>query len=326
MSLKKLTILTSVLFIISLFVFYFENRRGTDLVADSELVKGLDASAIYRMEIKFKGNQTINISREENRFILKNHKGHPASPERLNDTIFKLANIQVREKVASSPSARDLANYALDESGREVLVQIYGLKGEKLFGLSIGKSYKSFGNYVQKEGQSEVYLSNEPIHLSSNYLDYVEPRLLQIPKEDIAKVEIQINGKKGEVKKAKADAYFTAFSLVAFDDFFRPDESEMSGLNFSDEIIIHLKNKLTYRLDLAKKGEQSFLKIHALLDDIPEQVEINKNDSPEKLKEVEGMAKAQAEAQRFNVLKAPWIYRIDEMTAKKILKDPKDLL
>ncbi|MBI2519084.1 MAG: DUF4340 domain-containing protein [Bdellovibrio sp.] len=330
MTLKKLTLLTISLFVVSIIVYSVENKRGTDLVADAELVKGLDVSAIYRVEIKTKGEQSINIVREDNLFILKDHKGHPASMERLNDLIYNLANIQVREKVEDSPSEHDLKNYGLDTDGRVALVQIYGQKGEKLLGLTVGKSYKNFGNYVQKEGTKEgtnaVYLSREIIHLSPTHKDYIETRLLQIPNEDIAKVEIHINGKKGAVKKEKAQEYFTTFNVVAFDDYFRPNEQDVLGLNFSDEIKVFLKNKLTYRLSLAKSGTQAFLKVHALLDEMPEQVEISKTDSPEKLKEIEGMARAQGEAQRFNLLKAPWIYRIDENTTKKILKDPREIL
>ena len=330
MTLKKLSLLTASLFILSLIVYYVDNKRGTDLVTDAELVKGLDVSAIYRVEVKVKTDQPINIVREENRFILKDHKGHPASMERLNDLIFNLANIQVREKVEDSPSDHDLKNYGLDVGGRLALVQIYGQKGEKLLGLIVGKKYKNFGNYVQKEGpkdgQNAVYLSRESIHLSSVYKDYIETRLLQIPSEDISKVEVQINGKKGPVKNDKTQEYFTNFNVVAFDDYFRPDEHDVMGLNFADEVKVFLKNKLTYRLSLARSGEQAFLKIHALLDEMPNQIEISKTDSPERLKEIEGMARAQGEAQRFNILKAPWIYRIDENTAKKILKDPKELL
>ncbi|HAZ11313.1 MAG: hypothetical protein A2X86_20455 [Bdellovibrionales bacterium GWA2_49_15] len=326
MTLKKIILLTLCLFVASLIVYFVENKRGTDLVADAELIKGLDVSAIYRVEIKFKGDQGINMVREENLFVLKDHKGHPASMERLNDLIFNLANIQVREKVEDSASEHDLKNYGLDAGGRVALVQIYGQKGDKLLGLTVGKNYKTFGNYVQKEGQSGVYLSSEQIHLSSIYKDYIETRLLQIPSEDIAKVEVQINGKKGPVKKEKTQDYFTTFNVVAFDDYFRPDESDVRGLNFVDEVKVFLKNKLTYRLSFARAGEKSFLKVHALLDEMPDQIEIKKTDSPERLKEIDGMARAQAEAQHFNILKAPWIYRIDENTAKKILKDPKDIL
>ena len=53
MKLKNLSILTGLLFVISVFVFINENKRGTDLLGGSDYIKGLDVNKIQKNYIKF---------------------------------------------------------------------------------------------------------------------------------------------------------------------------------------------------------------------------------------------------------------------------------
>ena len=54
MSLKNLSIFTGVLFILSLVVYMNENKQGTDLLAGSPYITGLDLEKIQKIELDFK--------------------------------------------------------------------------------------------------------------------------------------------------------------------------------------------------------------------------------------------------------------------------------
>ena len=100
MKLKTLSIFTGILFVASIFVYMNENRRGTDLLTGSDYVKGLDINKIQKISLSFEKGKKITLSRDSNRFVLENHKSYPAKTDKVNDLIYKIASIQVREKVA----------------------------------------------------------------------------------------------------------------------------------------------------------------------------------------------------------------------------------
>ena len=84
MKLKSLAAMTSILFVISLFVYTNENKRGTDLMSGSEFINGIDVNIIQKIGLKYKNNPEVKFTREGNGFVLESHKSYPASSEKLN--------------------------------------------------------------------------------------------------------------------------------------------------------------------------------------------------------------------------------------------------
>ena len=152
MSLRTLSVITGILFFISLGVFYFENRRGTDLVEGSDYIKSLDVGKIQKMILHSLDDSKLEFRRDGNSFVIENHKSYPASTERISELIYEIARIQVKEKKTSSVSGSKLKEYGLDEEKRKYFVEVYGGEDKKLVAFSVGKSPKDKGNYIYKEG------------------------------------------------------------------------------------------------------------------------------------------------------------------------------
>ena len=341
MNLKILSALTATLFVISLGVFYFENLRGTDLVEGSDYIKGLDIGKIQKISLSFSGNKNLTFNRDGSRFVIENHKSYPASTEKINDLIYKIASIQVKKKVTSKPSKDDLEEYKLDAKSRTYFVEIYDNDNKKTVSFYVGKSHKNKGNYLYKENGENVYLSKESIRLQSSYQNFVITQLLDVKKEEIEIIQltttdtsielakkdkdfILVKPEKNNFKKDKAEDYFSQFSNLRFDEFYQYNDKEVQKLSFDKDIKIHLKNKLTYKLSLSKKKDDHFIKVNALINHIPNKITINTDK--EKLKEIGNMAKAQAIAKQFNLEKGTWIYKIDRSTFEKLDKKTKDFL
>ena len=341
MSLKTLAVVTGILFITSLGVFYFENRRGTDLVEGSDYIKGLDIEKIQKISLSFSSDKNLTFNRDGSKFTIENHKSYPASTEKINDLIYKIASLQVKEKVTSKPSERDLKEYELDAKSRKYLVEIYDNDHKKTVSFSIGKSHKSRGNYLYKDGGDNVYLSKKSIWFNSSYRDFLNTLILDIKKDEIETVQLitdapielakkdkefaLVKPEKKNFKKDKVEEYFANFSELRFDEFYKYDDKEVQRLSFDKDIKIHLKNKLTYNLSLSKKKGHHFVKVNALASHVPNEVTINANDL-EKIKEVENMAKAQSTAKWFNLEKGTWIYKVSQSTFEKLAKKTKDFL
>ncbi len=347
MNLKTLSIVTGILFIISLFVFYHENRRGSDLLAGSDYIKGLDINKIEKIVLSFKEDKKITLVRDSNHFVLENHKSYPAATDKVNDLIYRLASIQVKDKIASGVNENDLKDFELDEDSKHYLVELFDNDGKKTISFRVGKSHKGKGNYLFKEGSDEVYLSQNSFWINSSYKDFIDTVLLEVKKDEVAKIDLKDTETNKEIaltkkdnnyvlerpegidseklKKDKIEEYLNSFKSVRFKDFYMLTEPDVQSLSFDKDIKIHLKNKLVYKLSLAKKKKEEdteyFVKLNALMDEIPRKLIIKHDDDKEKLMDIEAMAKAQGDAHQFNREKGAWVYKIDESIYKKLAKD-----
>ena len=339
MKLKTLSILTSVLFIISILVFVNENKRGTDLLAGSDYIKGLDINKVQKIVLSYKDSKKIILTKDSNRFVLENYKSYPTDTLKVNDLIYKIASIQVKEKITSNANEDDLKKFELDEKSRKYLIELFDNNGRKTVSFSVGKSQKGKGNYLLKDGTNEVYFSNSNLLINSSYKHFVNTVLLDINKSDIEQIklisdkEIEFikkdtkfvieRPKNNKFKEEKAEEYAKNFSSLKFNDFFTHADNEVQSLAFDKDIKIQLKNKLVYKVGLAKNKDKYFVKLNALVDEIPRQITVSKDDGREKLQSIDDMVKAQGDAHRINIEKGNWIYKVDKSVYDKIAKDSK---
>ncbi len=342
MKLKTLSLFTGILFVTSVFVYINENRRGTDLLTGSDYVKGLDINKIQKISLTFEKGKEITLLRDSNRFVLENHKSYPAETEKVNDLIYKVASIQVKEKVTSNPREDDLKKYELDKDKRKYLVELFDNDGKKTVSFRVGKSYKGKGNYLFKENMNEIYLSQDNLWLNSSYKDFIDTVLLEIKEEDIEKISIFTDKtlefvKKDKefiveapidqnYKKEKATEFAKSFSLIRFDEFYSLTEPKVQGLEFNKDIKLKLKNKLIYKLSLAKENSDHFIKLTAVLEEAPKQFVVKKDDGKEELQKIEDIIRAKGDAQKINMEKGAWVYKVNESIYEKIAKDSKFFL
>lgn len=327
MKLKTLSIFTSVLFVISLFVYSSENKRGTDLLTGSDYVKGLDINKIQKISLSFSDDKKLTLTRDSNKFVLENHKAYPADTAKVNDLIYKIASIQVKEKVISGVDEDDLKKYELDTSKRKYSVELFDNDGKKTVSFRVGKSYKGKGNYLYKKDKKDIYLSQSNIWLNSSYKDFINTVLLEVKKDDIEKVTLKTD-KELDVttENKKFNEYVGALSNLKFEDFLTITEPKAQGLQFTKDIKVKLKNKLIYKISLAEDNKEHFVKLRAVLDEAPKQFVVSKEDGKEELQKIEDVIRAQGDAQKLNMEKGAWIYKVNKSTYEKLAKDSKFFL
>ena len=327
MKLKTLSIFTSILFIISLFVYSSENKRGTDLLTGSDYVKGLDINKIQKISLSFSGDKKLILTRDSNKFVLENHKSYPADTAKVNDLIYKIASIQVKEKITSDADEDDLKKYELDISNHKYLIELFDNNGKKTVSFRVGKSYKEKGNYLYKENKKDIYLSQSSLWLNSSYKDFINTVLLEVKKDDVEKITLKTD-KELEVtsENKKFNEYVGALSNLKFEDFLTVTEPKAQGLQFSKDVKVKLKNKLIYKISLAEEKKEHFVKLRALLDEAPKQFVVSKEDGKEKLQKIEDVIRAQGDAQKLNMEKGAWIYKVNKSTYEKLAKDSKFFL
>lgn len=341
MKLKKLSFLTSVLFVISILVYSHENKRGTDLLAGSDYIKGLDVNKIQKIVLSFQNEKKVILTRDSHRFLLKNHQYYPALNSKVNDLIYKIASIQVNEKIVSQPSQKDLDQYELSENKRKYFVQIYDNDDKEIVSFSVGKSYKGRGNYLYKSKQNDIYLSKKNLVLMSSYKDFIDTVLLNFNKEDVKKITLKYKDKdmkleilkdekenfkavdmqKKKIKSEKVKNYINGLQGINFDSYISSSSPTVNSLSFLKNVQVEFKNKLIYNLSLAQNENEYFVKISALLNESNSSLLINQNDGDEDLKKVQEVIDAQAQAQSFNMEKGSWVYKIKKSVYEKLAKE-----
>lgn len=323
MSTKHLTMMTIILFVVSLFVYSFENHRGTDLLTGSDYIKGLDVNKIQKIVLKFEGKEKITLNRDSQHFVLENKKSYPADTQKINELIYKIASIQVQEMVSSNSSEEELKKYELNEGAEKYLVEIYDTEGKKTVAFRVGKNYKSKGNYLYRLGKDEIYLSNSSVWLNSSYKDFIDTLLLKIDTNKVSELEVNTDKAITVSDQDKINKYTKEISSIYFKDFYLPTEPKIQSLDFSKQVKVKLKNKLIYNLNLAKNKDEYFVKVNALLDEMPSKFVVGKDDKKEDLQKIEDVIQAQAEAQKINQHRAGWIYQVDKKVYENLNKQSK---
>ena len=309
--LKKLSILTGVLFAISVLVFVNENKRGTDLLAGSDYVKGLDVGKIQKIILSFKDDQKLVLNREGDHFVLENHKSYPAASDKVNDLIYKIASIKVEKKVASSVEEEDLKKYELDAKGRKYAVELFDNNNKKTVSFRVGKSEKGRA-YLFREGDGDVYLSRSNVWINSSHKHFVDTTLLSVKSDDIDKISLKSDTqieivkkdkdfvvekpKRKKFKKEKAEEYSKSFASLRFEDFYSPSDSEVRALKFAKKVRLRLKNKLVYEMSLTRKKKDHFVKVSAGVDDARQSIVLKKDAGEEKLKDIGNIIEAKTSA------------------------------
>ena len=86
---------------------------------------------------------------------------------------------------------------------------------------------------------------------------------------------------------------------------------------------IELQNKLIYQVSFAKSEEDHYVKLKAMFDKPQSEFVVKQDDGKEDLKKIDEVIKAQKTAQRINLERGSWIYKIDKSVYEKLAKDTK---
>jgi len=308
------------------------------------LIQGLDPANIHSIVIGH-GKDEIKIERQENQFVIVNKSGYPADPKQINDLITKALDIKTVELFTSDPKNHEDLEVT-EEKARNV-VKFFKADGSLLTGVIIGKSLESGqGAYVRLASGNEVYLATETPWFRTRAVEYVNQEIASVKREDIRVVTVTSpegsytlrTEKAGsdvvvmdnlpadkKLKDSDAKSVLTALQGLRFDDVNAP--AQIEGLAFDRKYVARLEDSTEYTLELAKKGDKTYLKVRAVYTN-PDKVTINPNqqDSPEELKKKEAILLAQENAQRFALRHKDWVYEIPDWKANYLMKAQADLL
>jgi len=306
------------------------------------LIQGLDPESVGSITVG-EGDAAVRIERQGNQFVVVNEVNYPADTKQINDLITKSLDIKTSGVYTDNPKNHE--DLEVTEAKARNVVKFFKSDGSLLTGVLIGKSQESGQDtFVRLASNDRVYVAENVPWFRSRALDYVDPEIASVKREDVNAVTVTTpEGRytlksKGEgdgvvmeglptgekLKESDAKSVLTALVGLRFDDVNKPGQVE--GLKFDQEYVCRLDNSTEYRLKLAKKGEKTYLQCEAVYTD-PTKVTINTGqvDSPEELKRKETILLAQEYAQRFTLRHKGWVYEIPDWKAKFLTKKQSEL-
>tara|TARA_Y100001954_G_scaffold93618_1_gene102521 strand:+ start:3307 stop:4368 length:1062 start_codon:yes stop_codon:yes gene_type:complete len=346
--LKKLSVLTVVLIALSIFTYIEDHRRGTGLALGSDFIAGFDVDKVAKLVIEELGDNNkshkVSLLKEGESFVLEDYFAYPASNEKINDLLYKIANIQITQKVSEKKSSH--LEYDLTKKKSKIRVSGFDRTGSKTFDFYVGKKKKYNGSFIRFADKNPVYLSSNALYISGEKDSYIETELMNVGKKDFEGMSLISSGKKLSFEKIGSEISYKSNNLTSvnldekskeklldfvegtqpihFNDFKPIDFKDLADLKFDLKLELKSKNKMIYDLQFSKGKGDYYLKISSRLEDVPDKIVISKDDDKKKLAGVEDLLKAQKEVNQFNLSNSRWIFKVDKTTYEDIENFLKD--
>ncbi|HLE10737.1 MAG: hypothetical protein A2504_02660 [Bdellovibrionales bacterium RIFOXYD12_FULL_39_22] len=350
---KKLLSIAVALFFVSLFTYYIEHRRGYDLVAGAEFISGLDISKIERIVIKSKAGQgELDFVKEGPTFVLAGHNSFPADTGKINEFLYKVASIQIAEKVSSSDKSYNA--YGVAEGIADATVALYGKENSKLVEFYLGSRNNNGGSHIRNVTSSDTYLTMEGLSIETEKDFFIDKTILNLKTEDI--VTISAAGEFGsfvvkkdlapasdgsastsvskfvlatapaeKVDQSKIDEFVRAFNNISFTEFIAADDAKLKSVKFESRYEVKMADAMAYLVEIGvggstDKDKKYYCRISSNINELPAQVQLNKDADKAELEKVNQMLLARDKANIFNNRNGRWVYEIVEYKFKSLNK------
>ncbi len=341
MSNKKLTILgiiAAVMIILAAIQAHITNRPAAASAQRTYLIQGLSPDKIARIEIK-SGDNNVNLMRSGATFAVTNKDNYPAKAGRINELFAGLMDIKSNELITTL--AANHADLEVSENNAQYVVKLFDEKDQLVTGAVIGKKIESGDTYVRLVNADDVYLASNVSWRPSLSIDYVNPLLLQVNRDDIASVtvtdnhgisytldskpdssEITLFGQLPPGKKLnnQRNSVFSALTDLRFDDVMK-ESSAGDDLIFNQTYVCKLADSTTYVIKIAKSDDKTWFRCSASFTDTEEvTIDITKKESDEELKRKEAILLAREAVGGLNRKCRGWVYSIPSWKADNLTK------
>ncbi len=354
-----LGIVAAVMVVLSVVVGSWKPNPDFDNSAARYLVQDLSPNDIGAIEVK-NGEDSARLVRSGKNFLVASKHNYPASNKEINSLISKC--LKIRTSALVTEDADDHAGLHVVDGGEETQVlKFFDREDKPMLSLYVAPSPKSDemgggGFSVRLDGDDKVFHTDEWISFRGKGLDYVDKSLVEIPRDDTARVDVNtpagvytiLSPEKGKielqdvpegqkVKGTSHESVFGAVSYLTLTDFL--SEAEVKGLKFDSSYTVETRAKAVYTFEIAQKKEAKeaegdaepeeetkyFVRCRARY--VGGDVMKPKDDDPqEELDRKEALLLAQDACALFNQQHQSWVYEISSWKAEQMVKPKAELL
>jgi len=314
------------------------------------LIQGLDLDAVDSITVTADGKETVTLSRKGKGFVVAERQNYPAAMGEVNKLLIKCLKVRCDAKITESADKHGELGVSKDkpETGT---VTFLDKDGKELIGMVVGKhASRGGGAYVRRTDQDTVYTSEGSLFLSAQPSNYMDTKLLDVKKDDVAEVAIKTKDKTVTVTRDKdgkivlkdvpkgkrpkendVESVFDALSGLTLDDV-AADASVVAEPDTTFTCKLKEDKHTTYVVQLGKRDDKHYVKVTAIG---PTEAEVQKSgaiardgrlDGTPEGKKAAAILTADEAAETFNGRHSNWVYEISSWGAGKMRKGTEDLV
>lgn len=289
---------------------YFATLPAEQRASISEprrLFDDIDGQRVQRLKIE-QGDKSLELAQKDGIWNLPSRGGYEADSAKVRSLLVKLFELTVSQRLPGAEGSFDkvgVSDEALKRGNSRVT--LLDASGGSVGALRIGDARKgsrgalpqapsSGGQYVRREGKSEVYLVPTPLSVSVSPGYWLDTELLNVlpnlvrsilltrDTEGMSKVEFELSSDESaapgsgpklelvggvpqgkELQEGVVSQIRSGLENVRFSDVFPKDAPEVKDLRWDWREEIRLENGLVYVVETAQSGDKYYARYRAQL-------------------------------------------------------------
>lgn len=312
------------------------------------LIEGFDVERIQTIAVGSKdSSEGVHLDRSGKGFAVREKDNYPAVMSKVNSLISDCLDIRITSDALITSNPANHAEIGVTPETAQYRVEFLDAEQKPIVGLLISepKSQGEQGSFsaVRRLDRPEVYRLNEPPYVSVRPMDYIETQILQVEREQIARVMVTDPNQRSytltassdssdllleplpadkQVRQANAKTTFTSLTYLRIEDVMAA--SKAPSVQFDWSYVCELKNHLVYTVRLAKQDGKCYVRLSARYTGPEPQVQ-QKEESEEQLKEREALFLARDTAESFTAKHSGWVYVIPSYKGEEMTRPLEDL-
>ncbi len=332
-------------------------RSGGEFQA-GRLFPELEVGRVARVEL-LQGEAAATLEKvSETTWGLAERSGYPVDAERLRGLVLSVAGIEVVDRLTDNPEKYDrLGVGEAPEGGR---LKLLDPDGAVLVDLRVGKGREvrggqgavpGEGQFLRVEGDPAVYAGKATLLMDTDPARWLRREILKVPAQDVRRFHVTHADPKANFAAARAGAEdpfqletpppagkrlrsgtlamaSRALANLELDDVLPADGDEAAALEFGDAYEAVTASGVSYRVELAAKDAQYYVRVSAAAGEPPPAEPEGKAEGAEEgaAAPAEPVEDPKAVAEEVNERHAGWVYRVPSFAYDSLAKKLPDLL
>lgn len=176
------------------------------------VIPDLPVNDVLRIDVINSSNETVTVSRADDRWVSLSKYGYPADFGKVRDALIKLSEVKIGQVMNVSEDQKKAINIVTPGQGVEdagSLVNLYGEGGKKIASVLLGKEHSrqaparggmmggSFpdGRYISVDSGERIYLVSETMsEFSDDATDWLDTEIVNVKSDKIKEVTVAVPG------------------------------------------------------------------------------------------------------------------------------------
>jgi len=311
---------------------------------------------IARITFQKEGKEIVLTCGDSNDWTIETIGGYPANQKKIRQLIFELTEIRVADALTAREEKYSEFGLA-GEAGEGGTIVLADSKGKPIRTVLLGTErarpdspdapMMGGGRYFRLSRDPHVYLAEENLYwLDTDTDTWADTDLVSVSRDDVAWVDVdhvttpsqsyrlvETNGSYAipdlpddmKMKTSEASAVAGALSSVRMTNVLKTDSDIADALKFNVAYKAKTRQGTAYAVKEAHKGDDYYVTLSAEYDE--PLFSDQDHASTESLAAARKAADAAKDAVPvFNERHSPWVYQVQEWTARNLVKERKDLI